>query len=78
MAIKITAENVMIRKLALTGLKGPLKDGESFIVTLKFEKAGTESMSVKVLSASANGLPPVGSTRKGDTTAAVTLRTNNN
>ena len=59
------------RQLALTGLKSPLKEGESFLITLRFEKAGTESTAVKVLSAAATGLPPIGSTRKGDTTAAV-------
>jgi periplasmic copper chaperone A len=62
------------RHLSLTGLKAPLKEGESFLVTLKFEKAGTESIAVKVLNPSANGLPAVGSTRKGDTTAAVSQR----
>jgi copper(I)-binding protein len=59
------------RSLVLTGLKAPLKEGESFLVTLKFDKAGTQSLPVKVLSTSATGLPPVGSARKGDTTAAV-------
>ncbi len=64
------------RFLALSGLKAPLKEGESFLITLKFDKAGTQSLPVKVLNATATGLPPVGSTRKGDTTAAVSQRTN--
>jgi hypothetical protein len=62
------------RRLVLTGLKAPLKEGESFLITLKFDKAGTESTPVKVLGTSATGLPPVGSTRKGDSTAAVSQR----
>jgi copper(I)-binding protein len=62
------------RHVMLTGLKGPLKEGESFLITLTFDKAGKESTAVKVLATSATGLPPVGSTRRGDTTAGVTQR----
>jgi periplasmic copper chaperone A len=62
------------RHVMLTGLKGPLKEGESFIMTLTFDKAGTESTAVKVLGAAATGLPAVGTTRRGDTTAGVTQR----
>jgi periplasmic copper chaperone A len=62
------------RHVMLTGVKGPLKEGDSFIMTLKFDKAGTESTAVKVLGAAATGLPPVGTTRRGDTTAGVTQR----
>ena len=61
------------RHFMLTGLKAPLKEGDSFLITLKFDKAGTESAVVKILGASATGLPPnVG--RPGDTTQAVTPR----
>jgi copper(I)-binding protein len=59
------------RHVMLTGLKAPLKEGESFVMTFTFDKAGKESTAVKVLAASATGLPPVGSTRRGDTTAGV-------
>ncbi len=61
------------RHFMLTGLKAPLKEGDSFLITLKFDKAGTESTVVKILGPSATGLPPnVG--RPGDTTQAVTPR----
>jgi hypothetical protein len=62
------------RHLMLVGLKAPLKEGESFLVTLKFDKGGTQNTVVKVLGANATGLPPISSTRKGDTTAGVTQR----
>lgn len=57
----------------LTGLKAPLKEGESFLITLKFDKAGTESAVVRVLGATATALPP-NPGRPGDTTQAVTPR----
>ena len=61
------------RYLMLTGLKAPLKEGDSFLVTLHFDKAGTESAAVKVLGPAANAYPPaVG--RRGDTTANVSQR----
>lgn len=61
------------RYLMLTGLKAPLKEGDSFLITLHFDKAGTESAAVKVLGAAANSYPPaVG--RRGDTTASVSER----
>jgi len=62
------------RHIMLTGLKGPLKEGDSFLITLKFDKAGTENTVVKILGAAATGLPPISSTRKGDTTAGVSQR----
>jgi copper(I)-binding protein len=46
------------RHVMLTGLKGPLKEGESFIITLDFAKAGRQSTTVQVLSASATGPKP--------------------
>lgn len=61
------------RYLMLTGLKAPLKEGDSFLVTLHFDKAGTESAAVKVLGTAANAYPQtVG--RRGDTTANVSQR----
>ena len=59
------------RHVMLTGLKGPLKEGDSFIMTMKFDKAGSESTPVRVLASTATGLPPIGSTRRGDSTAGV-------
>jgi copper(I)-binding protein len=57
----------------LTGLKAPLKEGDSFLITLHFDKAGTENAAVKILGAAANSYPPaVG--RRGDTTANVSER----
>lgn len=62
------------RYLTLVGLKAPLKEGESFLLTLKFDKAGTSSTSVKVLGAAASGPPPSGLARRGDTTSGVSQR----
>jgi copper(I)-binding protein len=62
------------RYLNLVGLKAPLKEGDSFILTLKFDKAGTSSTSVKVLGSGATGLPTASSARRADTTAGVSQR----
>jgi len=62
------------RHLMLTGLKGPLKEGDSFLVTFTFDKAGTQSAVVKVVGAAANGPPPTTNARRGDTTAGVSAR----
>jgi len=62
------------RYLTLVGLKAPLKEGESFLLTLKFDKAGTSSTSVKVLGAAASGLPTTNAARRGDTTSGVSQR----
>jgi periplasmic copper chaperone A len=62
------------RYLALVGLKAPLKEGDSFLITLKFDKAGTSSTSVKILGATASGPPASGSARRGDTTSGVSQR----
>src|SRR5882672_190523 len=62
------------RYLTLVGLKAPLKEGDSFLLTLKFDKAGTSSTSVKILGAAANGLPTASAARRGDTTSGVTQR----
>jgi hypothetical protein len=62
------------RYLMLVGLKEPLKEGDSFLITLHFDKAGTENAAVKVLGASANSMPPQASARRGDTTANVSER----
>jgi periplasmic copper chaperone A len=62
------------RYLTLVGLKAPLKEGESFLLTLKFDKAGTSSTSVKVLGAAASGPPVASAARRGDTTSGVSQR----
>jgi periplasmic copper chaperone A len=62
------------RYLTLVGLKSPLKEGDSFLITLKFDKAGSESTAVKILGAGAAGLPQANAARKGDTTAGVSQR----
>lgn len=62
------------RYLNLVGLKAPLKEGDSFILTLKFDKAGTSSTSVKVLGSGANGLPVGNTARRADTTSGVSQR----
>jgi periplasmic copper chaperone A len=63
------------RYLLLTGLKAPLKEGESFLLTLRFDKGGTQTAVVKVLGANATG-PVQGASaeRRGDTTAGATER----
>lgn len=61
------------RYVMLVGLKAPLKEGESFLITLHFDKAGTENAPVKVLGPAANSYPPVAG-RRGDTTANVSQR----
>ena len=62
------------RYFMLVGVKEPLKEGDSFLITLHFDKAGTENAAVRILGASATGLPPAGSARRGDTTASVSQR----
>jgi copper(I)-binding protein len=57
--------------LTLVGLKAPLKEGDSFLVTFHFDKAGTQNTAVKILPANANGIPPATLARRGDTTASV-------
>ena len=63
-----------MRHISLVGLKAPLKDGDSFLVTFHFDKAGTQSTVVKVVAANASGTPQASLTRRGDTTAGVTQR----
>jgi copper(I)-binding protein len=62
------------RYLNLVGLKAPLKEGDSFLITLKFDKAGTSSTAVKILGTGANAYTAAATTRRGDTTAGVTQR----
>jgi periplasmic copper chaperone A len=46
------------RHIMLEGLKAPLREGESFIITLVFAHAGRISATVKVMNASATGPAP--------------------
>jgi copper(I)-binding protein len=62
------------RYLNLVGLKAPLREGDSFLLTLKFDKAGTSTTAVKVLGTGANAYTAAATTRRGDTTAGVTQR----
>jgi copper(I)-binding protein len=62
------------RYLNLVGLKAPLKEGDSFLVTFKFDKAGTSSTAVKVLGSAASGPAAAATARKGDTTSGVSQR----
>jgi hypothetical protein len=62
------------RYLMLVGVKAPLKEGDSFLITLHFDKAGTENAAVKILGTAATGMPPATSARRGDTTASVSQR----
>jgi periplasmic copper chaperone A len=62
------------RHLLLTGLKAPLREGESFLLTLRFDKGGTQTAVVKVLGANASGPAQAAAERRGDTTAGATER----
>jgi copper(I)-binding protein len=62
------------RYLTLVGLKAPLKEGDSFLVTFKFDKAGTSSTAVKVLASNATGPAANASVRRNDTTSGVSQR----
>lgn len=63
-----------MRYLLLSGLKAPLKEGESFLLTLRFDKGGTQTAVVKVLGPNASGPPQNTAERRGDTTAGATTR----
>jgi len=62
------------RHLLLSGLKAPLKEGESFLLTLRFDKGGSQTAVVKVLAANASAPPQAAAERRGDTTAGATER----
>jgi len=62
------------RFLLLSGLEAPLKEGESFLLTLRFDKGGTQTAVVKILGANASGPPQATAERRGDTTAGATTR----
>ena len=62
------------RYLLLSGLKAPLREGESFLLTLRFDKAGSQTAVVRVLNANASGPPQSTAARSGDTTAGATTR----
>ena len=62
------------RYLMLSGLKAPLREGESFLLTLRFDKAGSQTAVVRVLNANASGPPQGAAARSGDTTAGATTR----
>ena len=55
----------------LIGLKAPLKEGESFLISLTFEKAGTETAVVKIAGAAAMGPPGVVAGGGRDTVSGV-------
>ena len=62
------------RYLLLSGLKAPLREGESFLLTLRFDKGGSQTAVVRVLNANASGPPQSTAARSGDTTAGATTR----
>ena len=62
------------RYLLLSGLKAPLREGESFLLTVRFDKAGTQTAVVRVLNANASAPPQTAADRRGDTTAGATQR----
>ena len=42
----------------LSGLRAPLREGDSFLISLEFEKSGTQTTAVRIGAANANTLPP--------------------
>ena len=42
----------------LSGLRAPLREGDSFLISLEFEKGGTQTTAVRIGAATANALPP--------------------
>ncbi len=42
----------------LTGLRAPLRQGDSFLIALEFEKGGTQTTAVRIAAANANAAPP--------------------
>ena len=62
------------RYLMLVGVKEPLKEGDSFLLTFHFDKAGTQNTAVRILGTAANGFAAAASARRGDTTASVSQR----
>ena len=56
----------------LTGLKAPLREGDSFLISLQFEKAGNETVVVHIGGANANGPPPPARNTARDITSGVT------
>src|SRR5262245_21564889 len=62
------------RYLLLSGLKAPLREGDSVLLTMRFDKGGTQTAVVKVLNANASAPPQATGERRGDTTAGATTR----
>jgi copper(I)-binding protein len=58
--------------LMLTGLKAPLRQGDSFLTQLDFEKAGTHTVVVRIGAANALGPPAPPSTAARDITSGAT------
>ena len=58
--------------IMLSGLKAPLRQGESFLITLDFEKAGPHTAVVRVGAANAMAPPPSPSASRGDMTSGAT------
>lgn len=58
--------------IMLTGLRAPLREGDSFLVQLEFEKGGSQTTAVQVQSATAMGPPTVGATTSSDITSGAT------
>jgi copper(I)-binding protein len=58
--------------LMLTGLKAPLRQGDSFLVSLDFEKAGTHTTVVRIGATNAAGPPPSANAAARDITSGAT------
>jgi copper(I)-binding protein len=56
--------------IMLTGLKAPLRQGDSFLVTLDFEKAGAHTAVVRIAAANAMGPPPAAAASRDITSGA--------
>jgi copper(I)-binding protein len=58
--------------IMLEELRAPLREGDSFLMQLEFEKGGSQTASIQVLSASAMGPPTVGAAASADITSGAT------
>ena len=58
--------------IMLTGLKAPLRQGDSFLIQLDFEKAGTHNVVVRIAAANALGPPQAAATGARDITSGAT------
>jgi copper(I)-binding protein len=75
--MEVPAEDALVfapngNHIMLTDLRAPLREGDSFLVQLEFERGGTQTAAVQVLSANAIGPPTPTAAAAGDITSGAT------